>query len=95
MTTERDPWKKLAADARCASRESGDETVPYGLDTRVIAAWKNESAEPVGLERFGWGALVSAVVAAALCVALNLDDLRSLRADDMDVATVGVLERIL
>lgn len=95
MTTERDPWKKLAAAARQAPPIEGGEQAPYGFSTHVVAAWKAQSIGGVNWERFGWGALVTAATVAALCVALNLEDLRSLRSDDLDLATVGPLERIL
>lgn len=90
-----DPWQKLAADARQAAPDATpDEPIPFGLTTRVLAAWREHRRE-LDWERVGWGALASALAVATICVVLNYHNLQGWRSDDLNPAAVSEVETLL
>ncbi len=95
MKNPQDPWSRLAAAARRAASDSPDETAPYGLTTRVLAAWHQQALAEINWERFGWRALASAFAVAAICVILNYNGLRSLQDDNLEVADMVDMEMVL
>lgn len=95
MKNPQDPWSKLAAVARGTTPDATGESAPYGMATRVIAAWRQQTQAEISWERFGWGALASALTVAILCVALNYNGLRSWQNDDLEMADVSGVETIL
>lgn len=95
MKNPQDPWSQLAAAARRAAPDASDESAPYGLTTRVLAAWRQQVQTEINWERFGWRALISAIAVAAICVMLNYNGLRSLQDDNLEVADMVDMETVL
>lgn len=95
MKNPQDPWSQLAAAARRAALDAPDESAPYGLTTRVLAAWRQHAQAEINWERFGWRALISAIAVAAICVMLNYNGLRSLQDDNLEVADMVDMETVL
>ena len=67
-----DYWKRLAGTARRTPVEPAPE-MPFGFDTRVIAAWqtRREGEEAVPWARLLRGALVCASLIMLLSLAMN------------------------
>lgn len=99
MSTNNDPWKKLSAAAQRAPGDESSLEVPYGFSTRVVARWKSQTTSTAGLDlvwqRFGFGALAASLVVAAVCLALNYENLQTLRQDDQELAALGATEETL
>ncbi|PAW77081.1 MAG: hypothetical protein B9S32_12425 [Verrucomicrobia bacterium Tous-C9LFEB] len=95
MKNPQDPWSKLAAAARRAEPDLRDEVAPYGLTTRVLAAWRQHAQAEINWERFGWRALASAFAVAAICVMLNYNGLKSFGDDNLEVADMVDTETVL
>ena len=72
-----DYWERLAGAARRVAVEPAPE-MPFGFDTRVIAAWqaRREGEEPVPWARLLRGALVCASLIMLLSLAMNFQSLK-------------------
>ena len=86
-----DYWKHLAAMARQAPVEPLIE-MPFGFDTRVVAAWRAQAEEN---ESLPWalllrGALVCSVLIVALTVAMNYQTLKEHEPTSLAIADSAI-----
>ena len=75
---KRDVWKRLVELARLAPEQDALE-MPFGFETRVIAAWRNQEGtdEPLPLSAMLGGAVLCSLTIMLLSIALNYTSLTS------------------